>query len=1105
MILPTESLARQPRHLAMAAPQFQTVELYSNGVDPSGKPSPSTSSSRSSSRFSPSASTFLYNARVAIALAPSALFLLSLGGIPVVATLSLGLIVAYFLDSFNLKHAAFFLVWFSLVTSQIALLLSGGLASFPSWSLFLLSFGLCSLAIFLIGVWASIQFRWMILENASVVTALERLLFACTPIVASIIWTWAAVASIGMNHAAYYLMCFSCVFYWLFSIPRRSSFRSRPESHFHGGEIPDDALILGPLETCIHTLVLLFLPLLFRVGSHYSVTFSSATSVCDLLLLFFVPFLFQLYASTNGALWWITKNVNELHSIRIVNGAIGLVVVVICLEIRVIFHSFGRYLHVPPPLNYVLVTVAMLGSAAGAGSFAVGMVGDAFSSAAFSVLAVLVGIAGAIVVGFPFLLLPIPAISGFFLAQFFTKKSLTSYFTFVLLASFTVTWFVKHNFWGLSIWLAGMSLQSFCKLIVASMILAMAVPGFSLLPVKLRFVTDVGLISHALLLCYLENQIYSHSSMYYFVLDDEVLYPSYMVITTTVCGLALVRRLFLDHRIGPKAVWVLTCIYSSKLVMLFITSTSAVWVSLVLLLAISPPFLLYRDKSKSASKMAVWQGFMHAGVVVTSTWLCRETIFEALQWWMGRPPTDGLLLGTCILLMGLGCIPIVSLHFSHVQSAKRVLVLVVALGLLFVLMQPPVPFSLAFRSELIKAAHLSADDSSIYGFTKVKPSWPSWLLISTIMLTLAAATNIIPVKYIVELRTFYAVGVGITSGIYICAEYFLQTVLLHVLIVATVVCTSIFVVFTHLPSASSPRILPWIFALVVALFPVTYLLEGQLRVVSELDGEGKNFATLLAIEGARASLLGLYAAIFMLIALEIKFELASLLREKAQERGFLHNPASRGSGFNPKIRLLQQRRASTAPSFTVKKLAAEGAWMPVVGNAATIICFTTCLLLSIYLTGGSNRSIFLLAPILLLLNQDSDFFTGFGDRQRYFPVTVVISGYLVLNALYRVWEEIWHGDAGWGLEIGGPGWFFAVKNVALLVLTLPNHILFNRFMWDFTKQADAVLLLTMPLNLPSIVITDISTVLVLGLLGIIYSLVQYLTARQIRIAGMKYI
>lgn len=80
---------------------------------------------------------------------------------------------------------------------------------------------------------------------------------------------------------------------------------------------------------------------------------------------------------------------------------------------------------------------------------------------------------------------------------------------------------------------------------------------------------------------------------------------------------------------------------------------------------------------------------------------------------------------------------------------------------------------------------------------------------------------------------------------------------------------------------------------------------------------------------------------------------------------------------------------------------------------------------------------------------------------------------------------------GWGLEIGGPGWFFAVKNAALLILTLPNHILFNRLMRDFTKQTDAMLLLTMPLNLPSIRMTDIVTIRVLGLLGMIFSLVQY--------------
>lgn len=452
------------------------------------------------------------------------------------------------------------------------------------------------------------------------------------------------------------------------------------------------------------------------------------------------------------------------------------------------------------------------------------------------------------------------------------------------------------------------------------------------------------------------------------------------------------------------------------------------------------------------------------------------------------------------------------------QSAKRYLVLVVATGLLFILMQPPIPLAWTYHSDVIISARQSADDISIYGFMAMKPTWPSWLLIAAILFTLAGVTSVIPIKYIVELRTFYAIAVGVALGIYISAEYFLQAAILHALIIVTIVCTSVFVVFTHLPSASSTKLLPWVFALIVALFPVAYLLEGQVRINKNWLGEGliedmaeedSKIATLLAVEGARTSLLGLYAAIFMLIALEIKFELASLMREKFAERGGLrHSLSSESSSATvpPRLRFMKQRRASTMPAFTVKRMAAEGgAWMPAVGNVATVMCFLICLILNAHLTGGSNHAIFTLAPILLLLNQDSDFFAGFGDKQRYFPVTVAISVYLVLTALYSIWEDVWHGNAGWGVDIGGPDWIFAVKNLALLIMTFPSHILFNSFVWSLTKQSDSRPLLTIPLNLPSLVMTDILKVKILGILGIMYSFAQYLISRRQHISGLKYI
>ncbi|KAJ0915071.1 hypothetical protein HanPSC8_Chr06g0245771 [Helianthus annuus] len=1119
-MLPPELHPPPYRPYTSPSPNFNSVYSPKRNPSPSYPNGNTTTNRRSqhNSRFNPT--SFVHNARIAVALVPSAAFLLDLGGTPVVAALTLGLMVAYVLDSLNFKSGSFFAVWFTIISAQIVFCFSSSLfTSFNSVILGLLGCCVCGFASFLIGVWASLQFKWIQIEFPTIVLAFERILFACTPVIGSVLFSWATVSAVGMMNASYYYMVFNCVFYWLYSIPRVSSFKMKQEVSYHGGEVPDDSLVLGQLESCLHSLHLLFFPLMFHIVSHSAILFSSASTVCDLFLLFFVPFLFLLYASTRGALWWVTKSEHQLRSIRVVNGAVALVIVVVCLEVRVVFHSFARYIQVPWPLNYVLVTVTMLGGAAGAGAYEMNMIADASSSLAFTGLAVFVSAAGAIVVGFPVLFIPLPAVAGFYLARFFTKKNLSSYFAFVVLGSLMVTWFVVHNFWDLNIWMAGMSLKSFCKFIVADVILAMAVPGLALLPQKLHYLTEVGLIGHALLLCHIENRFYTYSGIYYYSFDDEVMYPSYMVVLTTFVGLALVRRLSVDHRIGPKAVWVLTCLYSSKLVMLFITSKAALWASAILLLAVSPPLLLYKDRSRTAPKMKPWQGYSHAAVIALSVWFCRETIFEALQWWNGRSPSGGLLLGVCVLLTGLACVPIVALHFSHVMSAKRSLVLVIATGVLFIVMQPPVPSSWTYHSELIKAARQSSDDISIYGFITSKPTWPSWLLMSAILLSLAAVTSIIPIRYIVELRMIFSIAMGIALGVYISAEYFLQATVLHILIVTTTVCTSVFVVFTHLPSASSTKVLPWVFALLVALFPVTYLLEGQVRVktiladsgVGDLGEEDSKLTALLAVEGARTSLLGLYAAIFMLIALEIKYELASLMREKFNEKGgggIRHSQSGQSSDSSssfPKMRFMQQRRASTVPAFTIKRMAAEGAWMPAVGNVATIMCFAICLILNVNLTGGSNRAIFLLAPILLLLNQDSDFVAGFGDKQRYFPVTIVISGYLILTSVYSIWEEIWQGNVGWGMQVGGPNWLFAVKNLALLILTFPSHILFNQFVWSYKKRNDSVPLLTIPLNLPPLLITDVVKVRILGLLGIIYSLIQYLISRQQYMSGLKYI
>ncbi|CAM6093060.1 unnamed protein product [Calypogeia fissa] len=1077
----------------LAAPSYDTMGTVNGG---SSRRRPG------ETRFTPN--SFQYNARVAIALMPSAILLLGVGGNAVLSVITVGLMIAYILDLIQLKQGAFFGTWGTLFAVVVALLFNG--TSFTtstsgSHVLYLITLFTSFLLLFLIGVWASLQFKWFQLENPTAVLALERLLFACSPIIAATIQTWGVIAAVGMANAHYYLMIILFEMYWLFSIPNPSSFMQKTQRTY-GGEISEEALIAGPLEAAFHTLILLFLPLFFYIGAYHAKMFSSINSVCDMLLLFFVPLLFLMFASTRGSMWWLAKDSKDLHQVRLVNGAIAVVIIIICLEIRVLFYAFGRYIYILPPWNYVLVTSALLGGAAAAGAFVSGALTDTMGFIILTSLLQVAAICVSLVIGLPYKFFPASIVCGYYLSQFLTKKTVWSYFIFAIAASIPATWFVLHNFYYLNIWLGGVNIKHVCHLIIGSILLGLTIPGLTLIPIpQLQLLVPLGLIGQAAVMCAAENRLYNFTNMYFYGVDDEAIYPSYLVVLTSVIGMVLTRRFLFEKRIGSWAAWILFCLYSAKLSMLVVTTRNVLWASVLLLLAVSPPLVFYKDQAKGVSRMKSWQGFLHAGVVLVVVWLCRDTIFEVLQWATGRPPSDGLLLGVLVLFVGLSSAPIVTQHFSHVQLAKSSMVLVITLGACLVYMDPPVPSGWV----LSRYRHIqyvsNPDEVTIYGAIVSRPSWPSWLLIITILTSLAAFTSALPIQHFVELRFFYAVGVGISGGIYLCAQYFYQAPLLHALLVAAVVCASVFLVFTHLPSASSPRFLPWVFTLLVALLPIMYLVEGQQRARGE--GEDDKFVTSLAIEGGRISLIGLYAAVLMVIALEIKLQLATMMRDRISER-----PASKSKVLGgSRSHLAQQRRPTITNSYGVKKLAAEGAWMPAIGNMATVLCVVLCLVLNMHLTGGSDHAVLVLAPILLLLNQDANLLTGFGDRQRYFPSTFVISTYLILSAGYRLWEEVWHGYqlAGWGLETGGPGLFYAVKNLLLLFLTIPNHVMFNRFMWDYLRQSDFLLLLISPLNIPAAIITDIHSIQILSLLGIAFVVCQYLVSRHIRIQGMKFI
>ena len=75
--------------------------------------------------------------------------------------------------------------------------------------------------------------------------------------------------------------------------------------------------------------------------------------------------------------------------------------------------------------------------------------------------------------------------------------------------------------------------------------------------------------------------------------------------------------------------------------------------------------------------------------------MCRFALFDALAWLSGRPPSEGLLIGAVILALAGGCAPLVLRFYAQDSGLRRVLLLAGTLGLMLVLLQPPLPIQVS--------------------------------------------------------------------------------------------------------------------------------------------------------------------------------------------------------------------------------------------------------------------------------------------------------------------------------------------------------------------------------------------------------------------------
>ena len=177
----------------------------------------------------------------------------------------------------------------------------------------------------LLGVWGTIELSYYLNKGtqddtlflteltAPILSALERCLFGCFWIPASVILTWACVASMGIQHAPFYYSGILFVHYLLFGLPLPSSFKPKHQGKFGffvcSRLIDDSQFICGHLESGVATIAMIAFPSWMYASIHRATLFAISSPpnwmvISNFFVLVSLPWLLLGSIRSRKPLWW---------------------------------------------------------------------------------------------------------------------------------------------------------------------------------------------------------------------------------------------------------------------------------------------------------------------------------------------------------------------------------------------------------------------------------------------------------------------------------------------------------------------------------------------------------------------------------------------------------------------------------------------------------------------------------------------------------------------------------------------------------------------------------------------------------------------------------
>jgi hypothetical protein len=433
--------------------------------------------------------------------------------------------------------------------------------------------------------------------------------------------------------------------------------------------------------------------------------------------------------------------------------------------------------------------------------------------------------AAALAVGAPPWLLPAAAAAAWGLSRFYATRSLGDYSLFVCGATACGGWFLAHNFWSLAVDIDGTPMGELCQFLVLSLAVAAAAPGLAAVgctPSTLGLLLCV----HALVFARCEDALHAEAHE-----DGEPMYPPYLVFITSAAGMTLAGKLEADGRVPRAFAWLMRCIHGGKLALVLLPGSHSLVPCILVGLAASAPYVVEPGKKRS-ERMSALRGAAHAAFLCVALLHARFAVFDVVFAVSGHRPSDATLFGGLLLSAGVGVMPLVRRHFSHVALARRLLMLVVVAGAMLIALRPPMPWKgeIGFWYDAEHVPDTEPDDVDIYGQRRGPHSgWPCWLLILTVLSGLFVASS--PRRRggagagntPALVRAILAAGAGASFGAYLSLEYFPGSdTSLAAPVCAACSLVAAFLAFVYFPSATSPQQMPYVFVAYLACLGAAY-------------------------------------------------------------------------------------------------------------------------------------------------------------------------------------------------------------------------------------------------------------------------------------------